>query len=71
MRKTDLFRIFADAIRLWGWDALWEELSRQVEHYILKGVTLRFVFGLRNFHNRITVKNIAEVTATGCSIYSP
>ena len=45
MRKTDLFRIFADVIRPWGWEALWEELSRQVEHYILKGVTLRFVFG--------------------------
>jgi len=46
-------------------------MEPKVEHYILKGVTLRFVFGLRNFHNRITVKNIAEVTATGCSIYSP
>jgi len=45
MQKTDLFRIFADAIRPWGWEALWEELSRRVEHYILKGVTLRFVFG--------------------------
>ena len=39
MRKTDLFRIFADAICPQGWDALWEELSRRVEHYILKGVT--------------------------------
>ena len=26
---------------------------------------------LRNYHNRITVKNNARVTATGCSIYSP
>ena len=59
MRKTDLFRIFADAIRPQGWEALWEELSRRVEHYILKGVTLRFVFGLRNFHNRMLNKNNA------------
>ena len=28
----------------------------------------RFVFGLRNFHNRITVKNIAGVTPRGVCI---
>jgi hypothetical protein len=28
-------------------------LSHWVERYILKGVTLRFVFGLRNYHARI------------------
>ncbi len=34
-------------------------------HYILKGVTDALFFGLRNFHNRITVKNIAGVTPRG------
>ena len=46
--------------------------STKTEHYILEGVILRFVFGrskLRNFW--MVVKNIAEVTVTGCIIYSP
>lgn len=71
MRKTDLFRIFADAIRPWGWDALWEELSRQVEHYILKGVTDALFLAVRNFHISNAIQDNARVTATGRSIYSP
>ena len=46
--------------------------ANETEQYILEGVILRYVFGyskLRNF--RIAVQNIAEMTATGCSFYSP
>ena len=36
-----------------------------MEHYILKGVTDALFLDFRNYHNRITVKNIEEVTPRG------
>ena len=36
-----------------------------MEHYILKGVTDALFLDFRNYHNRITVKNIAGVTPRG------
>ena len=46
-------------------------MESQAEHYIIEGVTEALFLVESNYHNRITVRNIAEVTATGCSIYSP
>ena len=59
------FLYFCNCIRPW-W--LWSTLSCAE---LLSGALhierryWRFVFGLRNFHNRITVKNIAGVTPRG------
>ena len=39
-----------------------------MEHYILKGVTDALFLDFRNYHNRITVKNIAQVTPRGVYI---
>ena len=36
-----------------------------MEHYILKGVTDALFLDFRNYHNRITVKNIADVAPRG------
>ena len=36
-----------------------------MEHYILEGVTDALFLDFRNYHNRITVKNIAGVAPRG------
>ena len=36
-----------------------------MEHYILEGVTDALFLDFRNYHNRITVKNIADVAPRG------
>ena len=68
---SKIFRTFATLSAHCGWEPLIVGWSRWAGHYILKGVTDALFLDFRNYHNRITVKNIAGVTAAGCVYQTP
>ena len=60
------FYIFAPASVHFGCDAFWGELSRWVEHYILKGVTDALFLVIRNLGtSEYAIKSNAGVTPRG------